>query len=111
VKVVNCGPIVIGPGGAAMPEAPITMEESVLLYPNPASDEINIDFTTQEDGEVVITFKTTDGKVVLTETKQTEAGDQHFELRVPASVVDEMIFVEITTASETIVRKVSVSKR
>jgi hypothetical protein len=111
VKVVNCGPIVIGPGGAAMPEAPITMEESVLLYPNPASDEINVDFTTQEDGEVVITFKTTDGKVVLTQTKMTEAGDQHFELAIPASVVDEMIFVEITTASETIVRKVSVSKR
>jgi hypothetical protein len=110
VKVTGCG-IIIGPAGMA-PESPtMTLEESVVLYPNPASDVINIDFTTQEDGPVLITFKTMDGKVVLEQTKETEAGEQHFELRIPDSIVDEMIFVELTTTTETITRKVSVSKR
>jgi hypothetical protein len=110
IVVNNCG---IGtptdPQGMA-PLGPV-MEESLQLYPNPASTELNIDFETAEPGTVNITFKTMDGKEILNQSRDLEAGDQHLTMPISPMISDEMIFVEITTGTETIVRKVSVSKR
>jgi len=110
IVVNNCG---IGtptdPQGMAPPGP--AMEESLSLYPNPASTELNIDFKTAEPGTVTIAFKTADGKLILNESRDLEAGDQHLKMPISPMVSDEIIFVEITTGTETIVRKVSVSKR
>jgi len=106
---VNCG---IGTPTDPQGMAPLgpTMEESLSLYPNPASTELNIDFTTQEAGSVIISFKTMDGKEFLNQVKDLQAGDQHLKMPISPMVSDEMIFVEITTGSEKIIRKVSVSR-
>jgi hypothetical protein len=104
VVVTNCAS---GPPAGLSP----IQEGSVILYPNPATEQLNIDFNTEEDGEVTISFKTVDGKEILRESKVTEAGAQHFELSIPSSVAGEMIFVEITSGASQIVRKVNISTR
>ncbi len=82
----------------------------VNLYPNPASDELNIDFTTSASGETKVTLRTIDGKEITHETRVTEAGAQHFRLAIPAFVSEQVILVEIDNGAEHIVRKVTVSK-
>jgi len=106
-----CKDVVVSGCGGGNPSGMVTIpDESVVLYPNPATDELNVDFTTTESGEMTITFKTVDGKEVLRESKMTEAGAQHFKLGIPTSVVGEIIFVEITNGSQQIVRKVTIAK-
>lgn len=83
----------------------------VSLYPNPATDELNVEFTTATSGQSTVMLKTIDGKEILRETRATEAGAQHFRLAIPASVATEMIMVEIDNGTEHIIRKVTVSRR
>lgn len=82
----------------------------VHLYPNPASDELNVDFTTSLSGETKVTLRTIDGKEITNEKRMTEAGAQHFRLAIPAFVAEQVILVEIDNGTEHIVRKVTVSK-
>lgn len=82
----------------------------VNLYPNPASDELNVDFTTLISGEATVTLRTIDGKEITHETRITEAGNQHFRLAIPAFAASEIILVEIDHGTEHIVRKVTISK-
>lgn len=111
IVVNNCGIITTptDPQGMAPPTDP-TMGESISLYPNPASTELNIDFTTQDAGTVIISFKTPDGKEILNQVRDLEAGEQHLKMPISPLVSDEMIFVEIKAGGETFVRKVSVSR-
>jgi len=83
---------------------------SVNLYPNPATDELNVDFTTSISGEATVTLRTVDGKEITRETRMTEAGNQHFQLAIPAFASAEVIMVEIDNGTERIVRKVTISK-
>lgn len=97
--------------GAAERGQQVTPESlSVNLYPNPASDELNVDFTTSLSGETKVTLRTIDGKEITRETRMTEAGAQHFRLSIPAFVAEQVILVEIDNGTEHIVRKVTVSK-
>ena len=57
-----------------------------------------------------MTLRTTDGKEIIHETRITEAGSQHFQLAIPASVSAQIIMVEIDNGTEHIVRKVTISK-
>jgi len=109
VKVIHCGGVVVGPS-SIVPEGPTT-EESLTLYPNPANDELNIDFNLPDAATVTVTFKTADGKEIFTDAKDLEGGEQHLKYPIPASVVNEMIFVEVMHGETVIVRKVSVLKR
>jgi hypothetical protein len=82
----------------------------VNLYPNPAADELNVEFTTLKSGEATVKLKTIDGKEIMHETRITEAGAQHFRLTIPAFVAAEVIMVEIDNGAKHIVRKVTISK-
>jgi hypothetical protein len=52
-----------------------------------------------------------DGKELAKEVRNSEAGNQHFTIQLPASVTDEFIFVEITTGETKTRLKASISKR
>ena len=87
-----------------------TDDSQVNLYPNPATNELNVDFTTSATGETKVTLKTIDGKEIAHETRMTDAGNQHFLLAIPSYVATQLIVVEIENGTEHIVRKVSISK-
>lgn len=82
----------------------------VNLYPNPATDELNVDFTSVKSGETTVTLRSIDGKEILHETRVTEAGAQHFRLAIPVFVAAEIIMVEIDNGTEHITRKVTISR-
>jgi hypothetical protein len=86
-------------------------EETVLLYPNPATSEINLDFYLDQSSPVTVTLYSMDGKELAKEVRNSEAGNQHFIIQLPASVTDEFIFVEITTGETKTRLKASISKR
>lgn len=86
-------------------------QESLLLYPNPASNELNIELELEEAGEVIIILRSTDGKIVLTEKRSAQSGRQQFNMKLPASVSNSTIFLELTAGTEKISRIVTVSKR
>ena len=69
-------------------------EETVLLYPNPATSEINLDFYLDNSSAVTVTLISMDGKELAKEVRNSEAGNQHFTMQLPASVADEFIFVD-----------------
>jgi hypothetical protein len=108
IVVSNCNATPTNPQTIYQPGP--TMEESLKLYPNPASTELNIDFVTKDAGTVNITFKTIDGKVFLNQSIDAQAGPQRLKMPIAPMVSDEMILVEITADGETTVRKVSVVK-
>ena len=85
-------------------------DKQVNLYPNPATNELNVDFSTSASGETKVTLKTIDGKEIAHETRMTDAGNQHFLLAIPSHVSAEIIIVEIENGTDHIVRKVTVSK-
>jgi hypothetical protein len=110
VFVQNCGGVgtPTDPQGMSQHNSGTPMEQSVLMYPNPTSSELNIQFNLEQDGPVQISVKSTDGKELMTESKTGEAGVQRFHLALPASVTDGFVFVEINAGGMKIVRKVSV---
>ena len=86
-----------------------SMDKSLLLYPNPAMDELHIELELKEAGEVNIALKSMDGKTVLSEKRTAAAGKQEITVNIPASVANTVIFLELTAGTEKIVRKVTVS--
>ncbi|MNJ85539.1 PKD domain protein [compost metagenome] len=83
---------------------------SINLYPNPASDALTIEMTLKEAAEVQIIMRSADGKELVTEKRKGEAGSQRFQLQIPESVSNSMVFVEIITGNETFTRMVTISK-
>ncbi|WP_343605764.1 hypothetical protein [Fluviicola sp.] len=106
--IADCGKSMSS--GSGKPQVSSDNNSQVELYPNPASDELNVDFTTSVPGETKVTLRTIDGKEISHETRVTEAGAQHFRLAIPVHVATQMILVEIDNGTEHIVRKVSISK-
>lgn len=103
---VNCG--IVTPSGRT---APKTLEQTVNVYPNPADEQVKIDFDLKKSGQVSVLLKSIDGKVLTSETVKAESGAQHFELKVPQTVASGMIFVEVLAEGQRIVRKVEVLKK
>jgi hypothetical protein len=83
---------------------------NMILYPNPASSDVTVEFDLEEASQVAITLRTTDGKRILSETKAAEAGKQRFNLQIPSSTAEGVILVEIVAGNRTIIRKVEISK-
>jgi LEA14-like dessication related protein len=102
--------VVIGPPAEKSMSTGGTEDHSVILYPNPTSGEINLEFDLNKDANVSITLRTMDGKEIQTQSRQSEAGRQYVNLEVPESVVDGIIFVEVVFGDIKIVKKVAVSK-
>lgn len=90
---------------------PSPSEGSVKLYPNPASDLLNIEMELKEASDIQITMRSSDGKEILTEKIKAEAGLQHFNVKIPESVVNSMIFIEIISGDEKVTRMITILKK
>lgn len=108
VTITNC--TMLAPNKAAPGKGDL-LGESVKLYPNPANDVLTVEFRPESAGEVTILLKSIDGRELLRKSVSATASLQRFDLKVPSSVVSSMIFVEIHTSGQRIIRKVEVLRK
>lgn len=85
-------------------------EKTFTLYPNPASDHLTIEMKFEEATEVQIIMRSSDGKEILNENRKAEFGLQRFDLKIPASVVNSMVFVELNANGQKMIRMVNILK-
>lgn len=100
--IVNCSGTAPGGGGG--------YNLNVILYPNPASSEVTVEFDLEEASQIAITLKTMDGKSILSKTKAAEAGKQRFNLQIPASIAEGVILVETVAGNRTTTHKLDISR-
>jgi hypothetical protein len=82
---------------------------SLDIYPNPATDKLNVVFNSESDGTMEISLINLTGQVVLNDLSENSAGNYHSVLDVktlPAGIY----FLELKSSSTKIVRKVVVEK-
>ncbi len=111
ITIQGCIGVPTDPAGMIINNEESLMEQSMLLYPNPASDELNISLNLEKAGDVTFVLKSMEGKELLTEKATAEAGEQEFILKIPASIVNGMVFIEIHAGNERIVRKIEISRQ
>lgn len=92
------------------PNHPFPHGRSVNLYPNPANDHVTIEMELEEDTEVQLIMKSSDGKELINEKRDGKAGLQRFDLKIPESIANSMVFIEISTNQEKITRMVNILK-
>jgi hypothetical protein len=78
---------------------------SLDIYPNPASDMLNVLFKSEKDETVDIRLVSLTGKVILEEVIGSSAGNYHSVLDVKA-LPDGMYFLELESSSSKLVSKV-----
>jgi hypothetical protein len=82
---------------------------SLDIYPNPATDKLNVVSNSESDGTMEISLINLTGQVVLNDLSENSAGNYHSVLDVktlPAGIY----FLELKSSSTKIVRKVVVEK-
>lgn len=86
------------------------LDGNVNVYPNPATSEVNVDFTLTKANKVSVNVYDVTGKLVATllNSEVLGAGVQNVQWNNPAST--GLYFLNITTEEGTITRKVSVVK-
>jgi hypothetical protein len=70
-------------------------EGSILLYPNPSENYINIDFQNPVEGKIIYSIIDLNGKVLIHEEEQLASDFQH---KIDLSLVEAGFYrVDITT--------------
>jgi len=93
-------PEVAGPIKA--PEAPFVSD--LIVYPNPASDQVNLEFDLMQDGRVVFMLVNNAGQVVFEKTAQMLAGRLTHTLSL-GSYASGLYYVVIRTGYRTYTEK------
>lgn len=81
----------------------------IIIYPNPVSSEINIDFNHQTDGEVIVKAHDMNGKLLFSHKENIEKGNQHLRYLVPASVSDGVLILEVQYDGHSVVKKIMIN--
>lgn len=93
-------------------QAEIQIEEvsnNLTLYPNPASDLLNIDFNVSAVGNTKISILSPNGQVVFAKEYQTVAGSNHFT--VPVNELKAGLYlVRLTTLDGEQTQKIMINK-
>lgn len=85
------------------------MVENAVVYPNPATNNLNVAFTLQGESSTTIELVNNLGQVVTTQSLGTVTGEQTVALDV-ASLESGMYIVKVKTANGEITRRVSIVK-
>lgn len=88
---------------------PVANEETISasllsISPNPASDEVHIDFESQESGNVELCMRNLDGKIIYSDHLQFSNGKQSYHWNLQ-NISAGTYFVQITQNHKTITRK------
>jgi hypothetical protein len=80
---------------------------SLDIYPNPASDRLNVMFASDTDETVDIRLVSLTGKVVMEEVIESNTGNYHSVMDV-SELPGGMYFLELESSSSKLVRKVAI---
>ena len=80
----------------------------IELYPNPAGHQVAVKFSTEARNEVNILMRSADGKLIGTYSEWHEAGNQTMTLKIPESVANGLIFVEVTIGENKFVERLMI---
>lgn len=91
-------------------EAPSSMEANVSLFPNPANEETNVNFTLENASDVEVVVTDLSGKAVYTVSMNNVAAGEHTVV-VPTEALSNGVYVVNYTAGNAIAtRKLVVNK-
>ncbi|MBL0913426.1 MAG: PKD domain-containing protein, partial [Bacteroidia bacterium] len=83
----------------------------VELYPNPASEEVNIRFTEDVSGDVQVVLRTMEGKqLAVFKYAQASAG-RELKVQLPAGISESLILAEIIAGENRVVKKIVIVKK
>ena len=83
----------------------------VEVYPNPASDEVNFRFTEMPASDVRIILRSMEGKQIAVFSTPAGAAGREIKLQLPANTADGLIFAEIITGENRVVKKIMILKK
>lgn len=86
-------------------EIPVVFaDESFAMFPNPTSDELNIDFFLQEDSDVQVTVFDASGKASVQQNRSVSKGDNIMQLDL-SRLAPGMYFVQVRNGDEVTTKK------
>jgi len=74
---------------------------AVALYPNPFVNQINLQFTDENAGELTISLFDASGKLIVSNTVETNFGTNNIEVMVPESTAFGVHFIQIEREGQT----------
>lgn len=86
------------------------VEANVSIYPNPANDESNVNFTLENTSDVEITVTDLSGKVVFTTSLDNAATGQHTVAIPTANLSNGVYVVNYTAGNASTAKKLVVNK-
>ena len=83
---------------------------SFLLFPNPVSELLFLDFTMQIPGKAEIIVTDVNGNIISTTTKEVSGGDQRFIVNLPVDLASGTYLVKVTAEKESAVKSFVVNR-
>jgi len=84
-------------------------EESIQVYPNPASDYFSVSLTMEAAAEVELTIRDVLGRELHTETKKAEVGDNLWDINTEG-LSSALYFVELRWGDHSYTQRLQISK-
>jgi hypothetical protein len=90
----------------------VNLGRSIISYPNPASDRINISSENVIDPSLKVKIYSSDGKSVVVQNPEIIFNsDRNVSIIIPDNIMDGMYYLEIKTPERTITEKVILFKK
>lgn len=89
----------------------VISQQQLQLYPNPTNDQFQLKFTAPVDGNVEVTLKTMDGKIIGTNSFTRLGQTDELTIQLPSSVSTGFIIVEVKADQQVYIEKLMISKK
>jgi|GEM_PF-806052 len=83
----------------------------VELYPNPASEEVNIRFTEAVSGDIQIILRSMEGKQLAVFRYAQASAGRELKVQLPAGISESLILAEIIAGENRVVKKIVILKK
>lgn len=98
------------PGGGTRGRLKEDLKSSpIVIYPNPVSSEINIDFHHQIEGKVTVKAYDINGKLLFSRAENVKQGNQHLKYLVPSAISDGVLILEVQYDGASVVKKIMIN--
>jgi PKD repeat protein len=85
-------------------------KQQLQVYPNPTNDQFQLKLNHYFDGNVEVTLKSMDGKVIGNTTYTGLDRTKEFSVQLPVTISDGFIMVEVKTGNQVYIEKLMVLK-